>query len=118
VVGVNDAGALEETDGGFVRDDRELLKDVARSAYEWYGQTRRAMTVVIHDLVARVKRAEPDPPTGALYTDLRIGVLITRLGAEPTDVNSVVTKLAFDLRQGTITVTTQYAEFDPRAVVA
>lgn len=98
VVGLDDDGALIESDGGYVRDDTVLLKDIARSAYAWYGQTRKSLTVVQHDLV----------------TERRIGELITQIGngSESVAVNSVVTKLVFDLLAGTVTTTTQYGELD------
>ncbi len=98
VIGIDDSGALITTDGGYVRDDRAAMQDLARCAFEWYGQTRRAMTIVQHDLVC----------------DRQIGELITNIGSasSPVEINSVVTKMVFDLLAGTVTVTTQYAELD------
>jgi hypothetical protein len=98
VIGIDSGGALVTSSGGYVRDDRTLLKDIARSAYAWYGQTRKALTVVQHNLV----------------TTRAIGELITQIGetGNRTEVNSVVTKLDFNVRAGTVTVTTQYAELD------
>ena len=98
VIGIDDAGALITTDGGYVRDDRAQMQDLARCAFEWYGQTRRAMTIVQRDLVC----------------DRQIGELITNIGSaeSPVEINSVITKMVFDLLSGTVTVTTQYAELD------
>jgi hypothetical protein len=98
VIGIDDAGALIQTDGGYVRDDRAAMQDIARSAYAWYGQTRKALTIVQNNLVC----------------DHQVGELITSIGTaeSPIEVNSVITKMFYDLRAGTVTVTTQYAELD------
>lgn len=98
VIGIDADGQLIETDGGYVRDDREKLADIARCAYAWYGQTRRALTVVQRNLV----------------TERSIGELLTIVGniTDQIEVNSVVTHLAFDLIAGTVTIQTQYAELD------
>lgn len=100
VIGVDDEGALKTSDGGYVRDDRAIMQDLARCAYTWYGQQRKAMTIVRHDLVC----------------DYSIGDLITSVGSEgdPITVNSVVTKIDFNVKDQTVTVSTAYAELDPR----
>lgn len=98
VVGVDDAGALLVTDGGYVRDDRAFLEDIARCAYEWYGHERKALQITRQSLLC----------------EQVIGELITSVGSEdaPTEVNSVVTKIVFDVLNNTVTVFTQYAELD------
>jgi hypothetical protein len=98
VIGINPDGTLKTSSGGYVRDDTKLLKDVAHSAFAWYGQTRRALTVTRRDLV----------------TDKQIGQLITTIGAAGVQINSVITKIEFDLVQGTTTVHTQFGQFDPQ----
>jgi hypothetical protein len=100
VIGLNPGGTLKTSTGGYVRDDRTLLKDIARSAWGWYGQSRKALTVTQRNLIC----------------DLEIGQLITNIGLEgsPIAINSVVTRLDFDLREGTVTVQTQFGQFDPR----
>jgi hypothetical protein len=97
VIGINPGGTLKQSSGGYVRDDTKLLKDVARSAFAWYGQVRRALTITRRDLVC----------------DKQIGQLITTIGAAGTQVNSVITKIAFDLKEGTVTIHTQFGQFDP-----
>jgi hypothetical protein len=97
VIGIKPNGSLKTTTGGYIRDDSKLLKDVARSAFAWYGQVRRALTITRRDLV----------------TDKQIGQLITTIGAAGTQVNSVITKIAFDLKEGTVTIHTQFGQFDP-----
>ncbi len=95
---MDDAGALLVTDGGYIRDDRVYLQDIARCAFEWYGQTRKALSITQNSLLC----------------DHSIGELITSIGsaASPVEVNSVVTKIAFDIRNNKVTVFTQYAELD------
>lgn len=65
VVGVDpETGELLRSDGGFVRDDRTELKDIAKLAYQWYGVTRRALEF----------------ETTHLNGDLEIGQLVENLG--------------------------------------
>lgn len=98
VVGINEDGELIESNGGYVRDDRARLADIARVASHWYSQTRKAIDVTLT----------------RLDTAFRIGDLITEIGAdeEAEEINSVVTQIGFDLIAGTITISTQYAQFD------
>lgn len=102
IIGVDNEGALQRcTSGGYVRDDREKLKDVARSAYEWYSAPRRSINATIRTLIAPVQ----------------LGHLITNVGSVNTQVvsNSVVTSLTFNLLQNEITVQTQFAQLDVSA---
>lgn len=103
VIGLDDEGGLVTTDGGYVRDNRALMGDIARCAYEWYGSTRKALTIVRNDLVC----------------DWEVGFLITFIGTESHQVavNSVVTKVVYDLIARTTTVFSQYAELDPLVAV-
>lgn len=98
VIGLDAAGALITTDGGYVRDDRERLKDIAVAASHWYGVKRRSIEAVAHDL----------------RTTFQLGDLIPFVGdpATPVEVNSVITSMMFDLLAGTITFRTQFAELD------
>jgi hypothetical protein len=101
-IGIDSAGAVIESTGGYVRDDRTLLKDIARSAYQWYGQTRQALSVVRHYLVP----------------DVNLGTLVTFVGdaADLEEVNSVVTSQTFNVAEGTIATQTQFAQLDLRGV--
>jgi hypothetical protein len=98
VIGLDENFELLQTDGGYVRDDRALMGDIARSAFEWYSQPRKAMTIVQHNLIC----------------DHTIGELITTIGTDNAteEVNSVITKMVFDLKAGTVTLFTQFAEID------
>jgi hypothetical protein len=98
VVGLDDAGALITSTGGYVRDDRERLRDIARMAYEWYNTERRALTVTI----ATIECAKT------------VGQLIETIGTGPNveTVNTVITSIDFDLKAGSHTVKTAFAELD------
>lgn len=102
LVGITADGDATPTAGGYVIDDRELLKDIARSAYQWYGQTRQALSVVRHFLIP----------------DVSLGTLVTFVGdaADLEEVNSVVTQQTFDLLAGTVATQTQFAQLDLRGV--
>jgi hypothetical protein len=99
-IGIDSAGSALATAGGYVRDDRTLLKDIARSAFQWYGQTRQALSVVRHYLVP----------------DVNLGTLVTFVGdaADLEEVNSVVTSQTFNVAEGTISTQTQFAQLDLR----
>jgi hypothetical protein len=70
-------------------------------AYEWYQTERKSLTLVYRQITAA----------------FAIGQLITDIGGgedvETVDIiNSVVTRISWDLQAGTTTVQTQYAELD------
>lgn len=98
IIGINNAGQTLTTTGGYIQDDRTWLKDVARTAFEWYGQTRQAVSGTQHNLI----------------TSFEVGTLITFIGslAGLVEVNSVITSLTFDLLGGSVSVQTQFGELD------
>jgi hypothetical protein len=102
VVGL-DGGKLVISDGGYIRDDRKLLERMARTAFEWYGRKRQAMTLEFN----------------SIRNEFSIGQLIVSVGAEETyePVRSVVTEIRIDLAQSDdqthrTTIQTQWAELD------
>lgn len=98
VIDIDDEGAAVTTVGGFVRDDTDYLKTVARTAFEWYSSPRKSIRVTIRDLSETRTRGE---------LVLAIG------GANNAEiVNSVVTNCTYDMRAGTATYITQFAELD------
>lgn len=97
-IGIDESGVVVQSLGGYVRDDTEYLKDVARTAFEWYSQPRKSISVTIRDLAeTRV-----------------IGELVLAIGGanNAETINSVVTKSTYDMRAGTATYMTQFAELD------
>lgn len=100
VLGVK-AGELKTTSaGGFVRDDRKRLEDMARLAYAWHGQTRRILSLQFRGLT----------------TGFEVGHLITTIGrgSNVRTINTAITSVQYDLDRGSMSVQTQFAEMDFR----
>jgi hypothetical protein len=101
-----DGTLKKSTSSGWILDDSEELKDLARVAYEWYKQTRRTLTLSVRTL---------DCP-------YNVGQIVTKLkrpdGTDLEEINSVITSITFDLVQGRYTLRTQFAELDLRAMTA
>lgn len=98
VVGV-DAGELKKTtDGGYLRDDRPRLRDLARLAFAWYGQERRILSLSFKGIT----------------TGFAIGHLITTIGSGATleTINTCITSITYDLQGGTTSLQTQFGEMD------
>lgn len=89
---------LASSGGQFLRDDRPLLKDLARIAFVWYERPRAAFELSYRQLTA-------------LFT---IGDLIAQIGKEETlqAINTVVTNIDYDLVRGVTHVRTSFAELD------
>lgn len=87
-----------ETVGGILRDDRERLKVLARSAYEYFGVSRLPVNL----------------PLRWLGSGFSLGQLITTIvnGSESTEVNTVITSIRYDLHNGKTTIETSFAELD------
>jgi hypothetical protein len=109
IVQLNEFNQPRTTTGGFVRDDRDKLADIARAAEEWYGKPRQALQL-------EYKQAR---------NLFQLGWLIAGIGPNYTEddptsttlaVNSVITALQFDFPEGdeppTTTVETNYTELD------
>ena len=101
VVGVDKLGRFQRTtDGGYVRDDRDRLKDIAEAALQWYGRERQALQMSFKQIRPIVK----------------LGDLITDIGAEYNiaGVNSMVTSIEYNYATDapTTTFSTQFSELD------
>ena len=91
---------LAHINGHFLRDDRNLLRDIARVAYTWYREPRAAFALSYKQLTS-------------LFT---VGDLITTIGADETVevVLTPVTGIDYDLVRGITSVRTDFAELDFR----
>lgn len=91
-------GALKQTNGGFVRDDRERLANFAEAAAVWYGRTRQTLDLTFKQVRKIVT----------------IGDLIVDVGPtyQKTNVRSVVTAITYDLQNVTTQWETSFAELD------
>lgn len=102
VVGISDEGQLIETAGGWLRDDRSRLLDIAKIAETWYATNRKTI-----DLSFR-----------AIDNTFGVGQLVTSIvsAAGTEAINTVVTSISIDLVRGTTTLRTQYEELDFGAI--
>ena len=98
IVGVK-AGELQKTAlGGYLRDDRKRLQDIARMAFAWYGTTRRILHLSFRGIT----------------TGFSVGHLITSIGTGgfSETVNTAITSITYDLQSGTTSLHTQFGELD------
>jgi hypothetical protein len=97
VVGLKN-GELVTSEGGFIRDDRDRLRTVAKLAGQWYLKERRCLRLEFN----RVRKI------------VEVGQLITTVGTGATevDVNAVVTRVRYDLVAGKTLIETQHGEID------
>jgi hypothetical protein len=97
IVGVA-GGELVKTDGGFVRDDRERLNDLARMAFSWYGTPRKILQLSFKGITS----------------GFAIGHLITTIGSGATleTINTAITGITYDLQSGMTSLNTQFGELD------
>lgn len=97
-------GALETvSNGGPLRDDRELCEQVARIAYEWYG----------------VPRADVQIQSALTEAPVNVGDLITVIGngAAAVTVNAVVSQITYSLERGGTSISAGFAELDIAGLV-
>lgn len=96
-----DSGELKKSaSGGYLRDDRDKLRDLARMAFAWYGQQRRILHLSFKGIT----------------TGFDIGTLITKIGsgANEETINTCITSVVYDLQAGTTQLHTQFGEVDFR----
>ena len=100
VLGVNASGGLiKASTGGFVRDDRKVMKDLARFAFEWYQAPRLAVNISWRKL----------------WGNVRIGKLLTSLDGEA--VNTLISNVSWNFQQGKTAIRTDFAEIDFEGLV-
>jgi len=100
-------------DGGFLRDDSDKLKGIARIAFEWYGTTRTALSL-------RVDRPTSFLAIGDYILTIQEGELPK---ADVTEVASCLTSMAVSFTGGLeepagstrVEYKTAFAELDPLA---
>lgn len=89
--------------GGWVRDDRERLDDIARLAWQWYGTERKTLNLSFRGITA----------------GFDIGTIVTELQAPSGNqtINTAITNVTYDLNGGTTSLQTHYNEIDFAALV-
>jgi hypothetical protein len=92
------AGLVEKSTGGFVRDDRGRLAEIAQAAARWYQTERQTLFFAIRGVVETVQ----------------VGQLITSVGGRYTleGINTPVTGIRYDLLRQTTELETSMAELD------
>lgn len=98
ILAVKAGQLLKTAAGGYVRDDRQRLNDVARMAYEWHGKTRRILSLSFR----------------GLSSAFEVGHLITTIGrgSNMREVNTAITSVQYDLKGGSMSVQTSFGEMD------
>lgn len=94
-----EAGELKKTAlGGYIRDDRDKLNDIARMAFSWHGQTRKILQLSFKGITS----------------GFSLGHLITSIGTGglTETVNTCITSIAYDLLAGTTQLSTSFGELD------
>lgn len=99
VLGVEEGNLVMATQDGFVRNDHPILRDVARLAWQWYSESRKAIRMTVQHV----------------SNELEVGDLLGTVDGDT--VNSLVTSVRYDFGNGTTDITTQFANIDPRALV-
>lgn len=89
----------------YIRDDREMLEQIARIAHEWYAVVRQTLSVIWNQI-----------ENAGLFS---VGDLITTIGADETeeDIRTVITSIRIVMAQTSqqfnrLTVETQWADLD------
>lgn len=97
-VGLRDGVPQQTTEGGFVRDDRHILRNLARLAGAYYLTERRAFTLTYNQIREYVK------PGDIIAT--------VKQGGDDLEVNALVTRVRYDLDAQSTTIETDFAELD------
>jgi hypothetical protein len=106
MVDVQDGDRVESGSSTYyIRDDREMLEQIARIAHEWYAVVRQTLSVTWNQI-----------ENAGLFS---IGDLITTIGADETeeDVRTVITSIRIAMAQSDqqfnrLTIETQWADLD------
>lgn len=98
VVDIDDGKLVKTLSGGFVRDDRQRLTDIATAAAVWYGRPRQTIEIKCKQIREIVK----------------LGWLITDVGPayQLTGVNTPITSISYDLANGRTTFQTAFADLE------
>lgn len=91
-------GALQTTEGGHLRDDRKRADDLAKLAYQWYGETRQTLNMSFRGIAE----------------GFSVGQLVTSVKQDgiTQDVNTVISAITLDLKGVGSTIATNFSELD------
>lgn len=104
ITGLDKGELITSEVGAVLRDDRKYLNDVARMAYEWYKLDRQSMNVSFRQV----------------RNLFELGMLITAVGSGTTmeTINTIVSSITYNLKEGVMTVETDDDTLDIRSLVA
>ena len=86
--------------GAYVRDDRFLLRNVARMAFGWYETPRQAVTLTIR----------------SIHSVMQVNEYVDSLEFSGP-VNAIISSIEWDFSSGTTKIATEFAELDLGAVL-
>lgn len=124
VVAVEDGVLIRTTTGGYVRDDRVRLQQIADLAAAWYGRTRANIVLSVKTVDATFSVGVLVRSVGEIYDvpdfdpDFTLNEIIAMLALVELQpivskpVNSPITMLEWDFRNARETIETSYAELD------
>lgn len=104
-VGIDENGERQQSEGGFIRDDREALAKIATLSHQWYSKTR-----ILFGYSYR-----------STHVDLRPGEMIATVtdGINPSthqpikvEIGAVVTSIDYDFKNDTTSISTGYGEIE------
>lgn len=116
IVDIDESGALVRSDGGFVQDDSDELKGIARVAYEWYGTNRKVLSLAT-DIVFAI-------PLGSVVEWIGDGVVPGE--GHYQQINSPLTEIRIATPRhqgdgapepGRMLLTTGWGELDPLQLI-
>ncbi len=87
-------GELVESAGLILRDDRQRLLEISKAAAVWYGTERLAIDLTYRSVAPLVE----------------IGELVA--SSDGVAVNTVITSIAYNFRDGSVAIATSFAEAD------
>jgi hypothetical protein len=96
--------------GNIIRNDVDRLRQIAAYAKAWYGRTRSAATFTVLGCPADITYTGSGAGTGFWRPGILLADLMNAL--RTFTLNTVVSEVSVDLRRGTTTVNTHYAELD------
>lgn len=104
VVGVSATGTLQyDTNGSFIRDDRDQLRNYAAAAWQIYSLARRPFSLTVQVMT---------------FGNLKPGVLVSTVqtAAGTDNANVIVSQVEFDFRNFTTKFTTEFEEVDVQQI--
>lgn len=108
VTGVENGEPTREAAGRWLRDDQEVVADLAKIAGHWYARPRQACELQISGIFSGLRVGDLLSSVGGLVEEVDGEETLT----DATPIGAVVTAVEWNLVDMTTRVTTDYAELD------